>query len=60
MFFNILCIWIKGEKLLDEIKGMFKSCIREGFEDVLYVYLINDEVNRFNLIMLKKIFVEFV
>lgn len=60
MFLNTLRIRTKGEKLLEELKGMLKSCIREGPEDALHVYSTNDEVNRFNLTMLKKTSVELV
>lgn len=60
MFLNTLRIRTKGEKLLEETKGMLKSCIREGPEDALHVYSTNDEVNSFNLTMLKKTSVELV
>lgn len=60
MFLNTLRIRTKGEKLLEETKGMLKSCIREGPEDALHVYSTNNEVNRFNLTMLKKTSVELV
>lgn len=54
MFLNTLRIRTKGEKLLEETKGMLTNCIREGPEDALHVYSTNDEVNSFNLTMLKK------
>lgn len=31
---------------------MFYECVREGLDDVLYVYVINDEVNNYNFKML--------
>lgn len=35
-----------------EILNMIIDCIREGLDDVFYVFLINDEVNIYNLKML--------
>lgn len=39
---------------------MLIECVREGLEDVLYIYVINDEVNFYNLIMLEKNCMDFV
>lgn len=54
MFLNTLRIRTKGENMSEETKCMLKDCIREGPDDVLQVYSTNDEVNCFNLTMLKK------
>lgn len=34
---------------------MFKRCVKDGNDNVFYVFFINDEVNEFNLYMIKKI-----
>lgn len=56
MFFvivlNLFCIWILEEFFVNEIIDLVYECIREGLEDVFYVYLINNEVNVYNLRML--------
>lgn len=33
---------------------MFKRCVKDGNDNVFYVFFINDEVNEFNLYMIKK------
>eukprot|EP00105_Crassostrea_gigas_P011512 XP_011427210.1 PREDICTED: uncharacterized protein LOC105328139 [Crassostrea gigas] len=42
------------QPLEEQTNSILKECIREGPDDVLHVYATNDEVNAFNLIMLKK------
>nr|XP_022300726.1 uncharacterized protein LOC111108932 [Crassostrea virginica] len=42
------------EPLSDEAKAMLKECIREGPEEVLHVYSTNQEVNDYNLKMLRE------
>lgn len=57
---NFLWIWVLKELLLEEINLILNDCVREGLDDVFYVYLINDEVNDFNLKMIKKICKDFI
>nr|XP_022296821.1 uncharacterized protein LOC111106437 [Crassostrea virginica] len=42
------------EPISDEAKAMLKECIREGPEEVLHVYSTNQEVNDYNLKMLRE------
>lgn len=42
------------EPMIEETKLILNDCIREGPDDVLHVYSTNDEVNDFNLKMLRK------
>ncbi|XP_052678330.1 uncharacterized protein LOC128159314 [Crassostrea angulata] len=48
------------EPLKTDTLSMLHECVREGPEDVLHVYATNDEVNNFNLKMLRKSCKEFV
>ncbi|XP_062621669.1 uncharacterized protein LOC134283235, partial [Saccostrea cucullata] len=41
------------QPLEEEIRSILNDCVREGPEDVLHVYATNDEVNAYNLTMLK-------
>ncbi|XP_061167749.1 uncharacterized protein LOC133176667 [Saccostrea echinata] len=43
-----------GEPLGSETQCMIQECIRDGPEEVLHVYPTNDEVNSYNLTMLKR------
>jgi exonuclease III len=38
----------------NEIMSLLNECIREGPDDILHVYSTNDEVNTFNMTMLRK------
>ncbi|XP_052681371.1 uncharacterized protein LOC128162243 [Crassostrea angulata] len=51
---NSLRVRQKDEPLTQEQRTMLEECIREGPEDVLHVFSTNEEVNTFNLTMLKK------
>nr|XP_034326069.1 uncharacterized protein LOC105333116 [Crassostrea gigas] len=48
------------EPLDTETLSMLHDCVREGPEDVLHVYATNDEVNNYNLKMLRKSCKDFV
>ncbi|XP_062572298.1 uncharacterized protein LOC134234263 [Saccostrea cucullata] len=51
---NSLRVRERDEPLTQPQKAMLEDCIREGPEDVLHVFSTNEEVNTFNLSMLKK------
>ncbi|XP_062574797.1 uncharacterized protein LOC134236639 [Saccostrea cucullata] len=51
---NSLRVREKNEPLTQEQRSLLEDCIREGPEDVLHVFSTNEEVNTFNLSMLKK------
>ncbi|XP_062579086.1 uncharacterized protein LOC134241009 [Saccostrea cucullata] len=42
------------QQLEEETKSILNECVREGPVDVLHVYATNEEVNAFNLTMLKR------
>ncbi|XP_065942854.1 uncharacterized protein [Magallana gigas] len=42
------------QPLEDQTNSILHECIREGPDDVLHVYATNDEVNAYNLTMLRK------
>ncbi|XP_062596168.1 uncharacterized protein LOC134257593 [Saccostrea cucullata] len=44
----------RAEELTQQQRNFLKDCIREGPEDVLHVFSTNDEVNTYNLSMLKR------
>ncbi|XP_062581095.1 uncharacterized protein LOC134242909 [Saccostrea cucullata] len=44
----------RDEQLTQQQSNFLQDCIREGPEDVLHVFSTNDEVNTFNLSMLKR------
>ncbi|XP_065941874.1 uncharacterized protein [Magallana gigas] len=48
------------EPLNTETLSMLRECVRQGPEDVLHVYATNDEVNNYNLKMLRKSCNDFV
>nr|XP_034326029.1 uncharacterized protein LOC105328139 [Crassostrea gigas] len=48
------------QSLEEQTNSILRECIREGPDDVLHVYATNDEVNAYNLTMLKKKCEEFV
>ncbi|XP_062609593.1 uncharacterized protein LOC134271404 [Saccostrea cucullata] len=51
---NSLRVRERNEPLTEEQRSLLDDCIREGPEDVLHVFSTNEEVNTFNLSMLKK------
>ncbi|XP_062618486.1 uncharacterized protein LOC134280065 [Saccostrea cucullata] len=51
---NSLRIREADQQLSTEAQAMIHDCIREGPEDVLHVYPTNEEVNNYNLSMLRK------
>ncbi|XP_061191743.1 uncharacterized protein LOC133199982 [Saccostrea echinata] len=51
---NSLRIREADQPLASEAQSMIHECIREGPEDVLHVYPTNEEVNNYNLSMLRK------
>lgn len=51
---NLLRTRERNQPLTDQTKSMLSQCVREGPEDALHIYATNDEVNSFNLTMLKK------
>ena len=51
---NSLRIRIPKQAIDEETKSILNDCVREGPENVLHVYATNDEVNNFNLTMLRK------
>ncbi|XP_062606870.1 uncharacterized protein LOC134268630 [Saccostrea cucullata] len=48
------------EPLSEDAKTMLKECIRDGPDEVLHVYPTNDEVNEYNLKMLRTNCEEFI
>ena len=46
---------IQNQPIDDETSSILNDCLREGPEDVLHVYATNEEVNGFNLTMLKRV-----
>ena len=51
---NSLRIRIPKQAIDEETKSILNDCVREGPENVLHVYATNDEVNNFNLTILRK------
>ncbi|XP_062576240.1 uncharacterized protein LOC134238134 [Saccostrea cucullata] len=51
---NCLRIREQDQQLARETNLIINECIREGAEDVLHVYSTNEEVNNYNLAMLRK------
>ncbi|XP_062588390.1 uncharacterized protein LOC134250047 [Saccostrea cucullata] len=51
---NSLRVRERDQPLTHQQSAMLEDCIREGPEDVLHVFSTNEEVNAFNLSMLKK------
>ncbi|XP_062612107.1 uncharacterized protein LOC134273904 [Saccostrea cucullata] len=51
---NSLRVRQTNEPLTEEQNLMLERCLREGPEDVLHVFCTNEEVNTFNLTMLRK------
>ena len=51
---NSLRIRLGDQPMKEETKVMLNDCIREGPEDALHVYATNEEVNEYNLKMLRK------
>ncbi|XP_062588391.1 uncharacterized protein LOC134250048 [Saccostrea cucullata] len=51
---NSLRVRERDQPLTHQQCAMLEDCIREGPEDVLHVFSTNEEVNAFNLSMLKK------
>ncbi|XP_061185136.1 uncharacterized protein LOC133193183 [Saccostrea echinata] len=51
---NSLRVRERDQPLTQEQTTMLEDCIREGPEDVLHVFSTNEEVNTFNLTMLKR------
>ncbi|XP_062618494.1 uncharacterized protein LOC134280069 [Saccostrea cucullata] len=49
---SLRCREVK-EPLEYDTNSILKECVREGPDDVLHVYATNDEVNAYNLIMLR-------
>lgn len=50
---NLLRVRTKEEQLNMKVIEHFRECVREGPEDALHVFATNDEVNDYNLSMLK-------
>ena len=57
---NSLRIRTKEEVLDTKLIEHFRECVREGPEDVLHIFATNDEVNDFNLSMLRRSSVQLV
>ncbi|XP_062610917.1 uncharacterized protein LOC134272746 [Saccostrea cucullata] len=57
---NSLRIERSEEPLSEDAKTMLKECIRDGPDEVLHVYPTNDEVNEYNLKMLRTNCEEFI
>lgn len=51
---NSLRTRVVKQPLSEETNSILNECIREGPDDALHVYSTNDEVNDYNLEMLKK------
>nr|XP_022308223.1 uncharacterized protein LOC111114232 [Crassostrea virginica] len=51
---NSLRIRVKDQPMEHETKAMLNACIREGPIDALHVYATNEEVNEYNLTMLRR------
>ncbi|XP_062573153.1 uncharacterized protein LOC134235086, partial [Saccostrea cucullata] len=51
---NSLRVRQTNEPLTEEQNLMLERCLREGPEDVLHVFCTNEEVNTFNLTMIRK------
>lgn len=51
---NSLRTRVLKQPLSEETNSILNDCIREGPDDVLHVYSTNNEVNEFNLTMLRK------
>ncbi|XP_056004163.1 uncharacterized protein LOC130049939 [Ostrea edulis] len=51
---NSLRVRERDEQLTQQQSNLLQECIREGPEDVLHVFSTNEEVNAFNLTMLKR------
>ena len=51
---NELRTRVAKQPLEKETSSILNSCIKQGPEDALHVYSTNDEVNDFNLAMLRK------
>ncbi|XP_062602075.1 uncharacterized protein LOC134263710 [Saccostrea cucullata] len=51
---NSLRTRVVKQALEDETASILSDCIREGPEDVLHVYATNEEVNAYNLSMLRR------
>nr|XP_022331917.1 uncharacterized protein LOC111129740 [Crassostrea virginica] len=45
---------LRDQPMEEETKVILNDCIREGPEDALHVYATNEEVNEYNLTMLRK------
>lgn len=50
----------KKQSLEQQSSYIQQECVREGPDDVLHVYATNDEVNAYNLTMLRKKWEDFV
>lgn len=51
---NSLRVREKNDPLTQQQSNFLENCIREGPEDVLHVFSTNEEVNTFNLSMLRR------
>ncbi|XP_062613488.1 uncharacterized protein LOC134275232 [Saccostrea cucullata] len=51
---NSLRTRVVKQALEDETASILNDCVREGADDVLHVYATNEEVNDYNLSMLRK------
>ncbi|XP_062589598.1 uncharacterized protein LOC134251227 [Saccostrea cucullata] len=51
---NSLRSRVANDPLEEETRTILNDCVKEGPEDVLHVYATNDEVNAYNLTMLRR------